>query len=279
MESGVHYEGEIDVATGKLALSIDNGARYFSSADTEEGTGYEGPIIEGQTPIKGEGVHTIRYSNFDNELRVWVNGDRIELNHPATFVTERILGPRWSEEDPGDLLPIGLHSTGLAVTLEAARVYRDVYYIASSNSAFVGNEYKSDLRPISDDTRQLIQSNQAAIGRIDPIWLQSGYQSASKQSVIQLHLDLFPIWNQSTFFTDREDLSFNVMEDEFFPMGDNSPASADARWTRWTNDLGKNTFNRKLFIGEALMIYWPHPHEAFWDLPFIPNFSRIDVIR
>jgi len=279
VESGVHYEGEIDVATGKLALSIDNGARYFSSADTEEGTGYEGPIIEGQTPIKGKGVHTIRYSNFDNELRVWVNEDRIELNHPATFVTERILGPRWSEEDPGDLLPIGLHSTGLAVTLEAARVYRDVYYIASSNSSFVGNEYKSDLRPISDDTRQLIQSNQAAIGRIDPIWLQSGYQSASKQSVIQLHLDLFPIWNQSTFFTDREDLSFNVMEDEFFPMGDNSPASADARWTRWTNDLGKNTFNRKLFIGEALMIYWPHPHEAFWDLPFIPNFSRIDVIR
>ena len=109
-------------------------------------------------------------------------------------------------------------------------------------------------------TKQFIQSNQASIGRIDPIWLEAGYQSATEQSVIQLHLDVFPAWNQSTFFTDRDDLSFNVMEDEFFPMGDNSPASADARWNKWTIDMGKNTFNRKLFIGEALMIYWPHPH-------------------
>ena len=280
VESGVHYEGEIDVATGKLMLSIDNGAEYFISADTEERTGYEGPVVEGQTPIQGKGAHTIRYSNFDNELRVWVDGTRIELNYPATFVTERILGPKWSDEDPGDLLPVGLHSTGLAVTLEDARVYRDVYYIASTLSWQVGREYNTDLASFSDVTKQFIQSNQASIGRIDPIWLEAGYQSATEQSVIQLHLDVFPAWNQSTFFTDRDDLSFNVMEDEFFPMGDNSPASADARWNKWTIDMGKNTFNRKLFIGEALMIYWPHPHgDPFLDWPIIPNFSRIGVIQ
>ncbi|MBA63469.1 MAG: signal peptidase I [Planctomycetaceae bacterium] len=280
VEAGVHYEAEIDVETGKIALSINGGAEYFIASEAEEKTGFKGPVVEGQTAIRGQGIHTIRYSNFDNELRVWVDDDLIELNHPATFVTEKILGPKWSEEDPGDLLPIGLHSTGLAVTLENARVFRDVYYIASQDSGAVGREYHTDILPRSDETRRLIQSYWDDLRRVDPIWLNPDTNNATQQSVIQLHLDLFPSWNKSSFFTDRKQLSFNVLEDEFFPMGDNSPASADARWTRWTDLLGKNTFNRKLFIGEALMIYWPHPHgDPLLELPFIPNFSRIGVIQ
>jgi len=278
VEAGVHYEGEIDVATGKLVLSIEGG-RNFSSAKTDEGTGYEGPTVEGQTEIRGQGTHTIRYSNFDNELRVWVDDHLIELNHPATYLTEQTLGPKWSEEDPGDLLPIGLHSTGLAVTLENSRVYRDVYYIASDNSGDVGGEYRKSLNSTSDETRKLVQRYREHVEVVDRLWLEPELR-VPEQSVVQLHLDLFPAWNDSTFFTDRGQLAFNVMEDEFFPMGDNSPASADARWYRWTSELGKNTFNRKLFIGEALMIYWPRAQgDPFLDWPFIPNFPRIGVIQ
>ena len=66
VEAGVHYEGEIDVETGKLVLSIDGGEKSFISS--EEGDGFEGPTVEGQTAIRGRGAHTIRYSNFDNEI-------------------------------------------------------------------------------------------------------------------------------------------------------------------------------------------------------------------
>ena len=278
VEAGVHYEGEVDVATGKLVLSIEDG-RNFSSAKTDEGAGYEGPTVEGQTEIRGKGTHTIRYSNFDNELRVWVDDHLIELNHPATYLTEQTLGPKWSEEDPGDLLPIGLHSTGLAVTLKNSRVYRDVYYIASGDSADRGGEYRKNLNSTSDETRKLVQRYREHVEVVDRLWLEPELR-VPEQSVVQLHLDLFPAWNDSTFFTERGQLAFNVMKDEFFPMGDNSPASADARWYRWTSELGKNTFNRKLFIGEALMIYWPRAQgDPFLDWPFIPNFPRIGVIQ
>ncbi len=280
VESGVYYEGEIDVATGKLTLSIDGGEKFFVSTDADGGTGYEGPTLEGQTVIRGKGTHTIRYSNFDNELRVWVDDELITLNHPATFVTERILGPKWSVDDPGDLFPAGLHSTGLAVTLEDARVYRDVYYIASHHSAMVGYEYNEDIHPTSQTTLGLIDAYRKDLQRIDPLWLSPNRQTATRQNVIKLHLDLFPAWNDSEFFQNREQLVFNVMQDEFFPMGDNSPASADARSTTWKDYLGKHTFNRKLFIGEALLIYWPHPYgDPLLDLPIIPNFSRIGVIQ
>ena len=203
----------------------------------------------------------------------------IELNHPATYLTEQTLGPKWSEEDPGDLLPIGLHSTGLAVTLKNSRVYRDVYYIASDNSGVVGGEYRKNLNSTSDETRKFVQRYREHVEVVDSLWLEPALR-VPEQSVVQLHLDLFPAWNDSTFFTDRGQLDFNVMKDEFFPMGDNSPASADARWYRWTSELGKNTFNRKLFIGEALMIYWPRAQgDPFLDWPFIPNFPRIGVIQ
>tara|TARA_B100000676_G_scaffold57206_1_gene56309 strand:- start:8066 stop:10168 length:2103 start_codon:yes stop_codon:yes gene_type:complete len=279
VEAGVHYEGEIDVATGKLVLSINGGAEYFVSAGEDESTGFEGPIVEGQTTIQGKGEHTIRFSNFDNELRVWVDDELVELNHRATFVTERMLGPKWSEEDPGDLLPIGLHSTGLAMTLEDARVYRDVYYIASKNSLAIGGEYDVNFSE-EGITSDLIMRYQRDIAQIDPIWLSPNRSSSSKYNHIKLHLSAFPAWNDSPLFADRNSLEFDVHEDEFFPMGDNSPQSADARSETWFRDMGKNTFNRKLFIGEALLIYWPHPHGApVVDWPIIPNFQRIGVIR
>jgi len=101
-----------------------------------------------------------------------------------------------------------------------------------------------------------------------------------RMAALQLRLDLFQAWNQTDFFTSRATVQFVVREDEFMPLGDNSPASSDARG--WYSRLGKNTFHRSLLIGEALMIYWPHPW--YLDLggnaiPAIPNFRQIKVIQ
>jgi signal peptidase I len=70
--------------------------------------------------------------------------------------------------------------------------------------------------------------------------------------------------------------------DQFFMMGDNSPASADSRY------FGK--VDRRLLIGKALYIYWPHPWWPDWavalhlagtdiNVPFWPNFKRMKFVH
>ena len=65
-------------------------------------------------------------------------------------------------------------------------------------------------------------------------------------------------------------------------MGDNSPASADSRY------FGK--VDRRLLIGKALYIYWPHPWWPDWavalhlagtdiNVPFWPNFKRMKFVH
>jgi len=64
-------------------------------------------------------------------------------------------------------------------------------------------------------------------------------------------------------------------EDEFFALGDNSPSSADGRY--W------GTVPRKLLVGKALFIYWPHSFDRVpgtsIPFPFFPNFSRMGFVR
>jgi len=38
------------------------------------------------------------------------------------------------------------------------------------------------------------------------------------------------------------------------------------------------SFHRDLLVGEALMIYWPHPWRV-GSLPIIPHFKRMRLIR
>ena len=270
VESGVYYQGSIDVATGELTLSIDNGDELFV------GAGSEVAAIKGTTNLKGAGEYKIRFSNVDNELRVWLDGELIELPQKATYVTAQILGPKWSERDPGDLMPAGISSQGVAMSIENARVFRDGYYIATNQARLeVGTEYNHWYMNELESMRQLV------VG-VEPFWLKvDDWDSITIPIVkLQLHLDFFQSWNQTKFFTDRATVEFKVVEEEFLPMGDNSPASSDGRG--WYPILGKNSFHRSLLIGEALMIYWPHAW--YVDLggraiPAIPNFPKIKVIQ
>ena len=81
-------------------------------------------------------------------------------------------------------------------------------------------------------------------------------------------------------------------EDQFFPMGDNSPESQDARcWAgvkqhgglpphiaaeayRWAD---AHYVPRDLLVGKALMVFWPHPWNS--PVPFTPNVKRMKLIR
>ncbi len=97
----------------------------------------------------------------------------------------------------------------------------------------------------------------------------------------------FPVWSS------RRAVEFELREDQFFPMGDNSPESLDARcWAGTKRDpfglpkrfeqdaylwANADYVPRDLLVGKALVVFWPH----YWKspLPFWPNFKRMQLIR
>jgi hypothetical protein len=85
-------------------------------------------------------------------------------------------------------------------------------------------------------------------------------------------------WATTTLFdTRRGDVQFVLGPDDFFPMGDNSPQSQDARvWTGRFPDAPPFV-RRDLLTGKALLIYWPHAWRR--PIPFLPNFRRMGLIR
>ena len=80
-------------------------------------------------------------------------------------------------------------------------------------------------------------------------------------------------------------LGFPLEADQFFMLGDNSAASKDSRL--W---LTGHHVDRRLLIGRALAVWWPHAVPATWSvplrfrgwdlrLPSWPNFGRMRFVR
>ena len=76
------------------------------------------------------------------------------------------------------------------------------------------------------------------------------------------------------------DQFYFVGENQFFPLGDNSPFSADGRLWGTTHFV-----DRRLLIGKALFIYWPHGLDKIpgTEIPFpygmFPNFRSMGFVR
>ena len=94
-------------------------------------------------------------------------------------------------------------------------------------------------------------------------------------------------WTGDSLFAQRRQVSFPLEADQFFVLGDNSPASKDSRL--WSGGGPEYYVSRQLLIGKALFIYWPH---SFHRLPFkvpltdteipfpyFPNFSDMGFVR
>ena len=324
VEGGVHYQCQVDVSNGKATLSIDDGRGMFMAAD-----GHPLKQLTGQTGVTGPGHYQLRFSNVDNELRLWVDDERIDLDGPGTYESGALRTPQWTEKDPLDAAPLGIGSRQLAMTAHRMRVYRDLYYVATGPHD--SNEYE-------------------------------GYTNFDARD----RLAAYRNWSSEQMFQRRKKLDFTLSENEFLPLGDNSPQSKDARlWTsdrldefssdvviklgvRIANETGPPriaqlmpfggahavdirpgdvilsidgipisnrdvlldlvqgrfeeteialeldrggetikrvvtlgllpSFHRDLLVGEALMIYWPHPWRLK-SLPLIPHFKRMGLIR
>ena len=89
--------------------------------------------------------------------------------------------------------------------------------------------------------------------------------------------DVYYIATHNNMMIDQDNgVTFEIGADQFFAMGDNSPASQDSRiWNQLITDT-PHTVDRRMLIGKALFIYWPHSLDYF---PFCPNIPRMGFVR
>ncbi len=220
----------IDVATGLATLSLEGNISSFVAAD---GTSAQAPV--GKTKVQGKGQYSLRYSNVDAEIRLWVDDKRIEFDGPTTYIPRDEAKPIATLEDPGDLAPAGIGTRGAALHVKDLRILRDIYYVATDGSAT--HEYRFPLGP---------------------------------KGILSI-LEDPTAWDKNGLFDSRGTFEHRLEADQFFPMGDNSPQSSDARM--WP----KHFFERDMLIGRALLIYWPHPW--YRPIPYLPNAKRMRLIR
>ncbi len=254
VEAGDHFVCEIDVATGQATLLIDGGSRW-EGADA----------LVGQTSVRGSGRYSFRFSNVDDQLRLWVGRSLVAFTangqpHSGSYQPGSVDSPQWSAQDPGDLLPVGVAGRGMQVTLTRLRVLRDIYYIAADST--------DSQRPMGVNATDYRRPHDARqIQRIfaDPT-----------------------TWSTSGLFADRCAVEFELADEQYFPMGDNNPQSKDARlWAGPEQSLfdGQDIridhyVGREMLIGKAFYIYWPHGwNVANIRFPIVPNLPRMGRIR
>jgi len=269
VEAGVKYRCRIDLSSGEATLAIDDvEPRHFDpAADGTVG------VPMAKTSIINGGRHELRFSNCDDQLLLWVNDSLVEFDRPTTYDARKFRTaaedhPMYLDEHPLDAAPAGLAVRGGDAVVTSLRVHRDKYYIATEDSKF--GIYDYDTIRMSDLTD----------GR------------ASRESQMQEVFVNPSMWNSFAGWDARRTIAFELGEDQFFPMGDNSPESLDARcWARTKNRLdmarGVNEaawrwwddsyVPRDLLVGKALLVFWPHSWNS--PVPLLPNFKRMKLIR
>ncbi len=243
VKAGQHFRCEIDVATGAALLKI---------------VGLDGWERKAPTSIHGTGMHDLAFANVDRQLVLWVDGSVVAFDQPTTYDQLNDDHPHSTADDPGDLAPLGIGSRGAKLAVDRLRVSRDIYYIA-------------DRYP---DARQ-----GHAISDYDPGVYSPAEMSAEQLVQFYSSPEMWENSQRGNVFDARQAVEYPLDDGQFFMLGDNSPASYDARlWRR------QNYVERELLVGKALFVYWPHPWGVFVpftnvSLPLIPNVRKMGLIR
>lgn len=245
----IDAELEMEGQAGEVWLElIEGGVHFRCQIDVASGQ-VTLSISDPEVPFTGEtqqpeanisvgpGRHRLQFANVDDQLLLWVDSQLVEFAAPTTFDGPRDPLPAWSPEDPGDLQPLAIGGRNIGLDVTHLRVWRDVYYQAvdrNSRSEYIANYDFGDI----------------------PYYFATPHE-----------------WTESEFFRSRRTVEFELGADQYFPLGDNSPQSKDARL--WSTPDGPDHYvERRYLLGKALVIYWPHA----WR-PFLPNFSRMGLIR
>lgn len=161
---GAHWVGDlalectVDVEKpgGELIFELCKGGRQFQcrfEVDTGRATlAISGPDLRdwrpsAVTPLKGPGRHSVRFSNCDNELLLWVDDRLVAFDAPTAY---RDLGN--AKPHATDLAPAGAASKGAAVRIGHLRLMRDLYYVAQIGDADRQRIMDYDARYPLDDS-------------------------------------------------------------------------------------------------------------------------------
>ena len=252
VEGGVHFTCAIDIATGVATLqSDDSQVDAEVNFETADGNAVDAPTAK--TSLIGPGSYHIEYVNADDQIHLWINNRYIEFDAP-TYTRSEIPVPQFSLTDPGDAEPLGVGVDNAAVTVTRLKVVRDIYYTSfkGNNSRDLGNE--AGLNPAEIETLLEIQ-------QMPERWTEPEAIDFFTRNKKDLNEPMFKLHKGAT-----------SDQDQFLPMGDNSPSSLDGRvWA------GPNYVERDMLIGRALLVYWPHTLNK--PVRFFPNFGEMGFIR
>jgi len=260
VESGYHFQATIDLKSGKAKLGVIDGR-----------TGQSLPFsAEAQTSIDGPGEYRLRLANVDDQILLWVDDEPVAFDD-STYDPDKLFadaGGRqrmipWTSAnggDSGDLAPAGVGAAGAKATVTRLAVFRDVYYIAA------------DERMAYDAMHMDYTS-----------WRQGTTFEGQVIPSLADGRDLFAVPDAWPRFLTRRHVEFTIDERQLFVMGDNSPESADCRlWAK--NDVsrgipGGQYLDRRLLIGKAVCVFWPHSWGGIPGLPQLPGFPNFGDVR
>ncbi|TWT77020.1 Signal peptidase I V [Posidoniimonas polymericola] len=295
-DQGLHWVGdlivdaEVDIASdeGKLVLElVEAGCRFRCTFEVADGSAEltalpfgstaAQPIAAcGKTGVRGDGSHELRMANVDSRLTVWVDGGVLKFDKPTDYDAQELLAsdggilPQQDDANPGDLSPAGIGAEGLEATVDRVTLWRDIYYIAEKNT-------KDDVTP-----------NRG--------WPPSDFLMTTSPGEVAVKTDNGPVtWYDMMHdpaawdaFRARRSQTFKLGEDQFFVMGDNSAASSDARlWAAGNGGKGGIPggpyLERKMLIGKAVCVYWPHSFDRLpgtsIPFPLFPNVRDMRLVR
>jgi len=231
VEGGRRMQCRINLATGLAALSVEGLDNFEPTA---------------QTDTHKPGKHDVVFSNIDDQLRLWVDGDVVAFNGPTDRAPLQNTGP-----SEADLSPVGVGAIGGAsLHVDHLKIFRDIYYIS------VGGH---------DGGYRLGRSPDPLTDFIDPRFASEVLSHPQN-------------WDESKRMLPAE---FPLEADQFLALGDNSAKSKDGRL--WPAEGHDHFVDRRLLIGKALYIYWPHSRDKLPGtnifFPFFPNFARMRLVR
>jgi signal peptidase I len=255
VEGGVHFFCDIDIATGVATLRFDKGNAVTDINFVDAG-GNTVASPSAQTSISGAGKYNIDYVNADDQIHLWVNGSLVEFDAPA-YTRTGVVIPHYSTDDPADAEPVGIGATNLAVEVLNLRVVRDLYYTSVKGNVRADEDRPS---PLQEETNSVDWVGIGVLHMNPERWSSPDAIAMFKKKKQQ---------TEPMFMLER---GATLDQDQFLPMGDNSPRSSDGRvWD------GPNYVERDMLIGRALFIYWPHTKNE--PIKYFPNFERMGFIR
>lgn len=263
---GVHWVGDLTLSCevevresqGELLLELVEGASWYRCRiDLATGVARleevninfnekAHPLAgteDAETPLGKPGRYEIQFANLDDQLLLWIDGELIDFGEGQGKYKGPVINrePTWR-----DMAPAGIAARGADVSVSHLKLYRDIYYLSGADKS--GSDFQHPER--IDDLKTFL-------GDPEKAWAGLAYSEG---------------------YEDLKESTFELGENEFFVLGDNSARSKDSRlWTSQyrvrsdyhyppqVEERRPHAVPRDLLIGKAFFIYWPH------GIPFLNN--------